>query len=165
MFFFFSLSYNHSDQIEDKENLGSQLVNLYVRHETACTCNNRQMIQNFQITVSERIQSPSKAFRGPSSRLPIISNDNRETSPSPRKNNLRELITKKILSTSTLQVKNSDETKKTLKERSKINSSEERRRSLKETDKRNSLNKKLVPVRCSPRKKNPVSYKDSSVNR
>lgn len=150
--------------MEDKENIGSQLVNLYVQHETACTCNNRQMIQNFQITVSERIQSPSKAFRGPSARLAIISNDNRETSPSPRKNNLRELITKKILSTSTLQVKNSDETKRTLKERSKINS-EERRKSLKETSKRNSANKNLVPVRCSPRKKTPVSYKDSSLNR
>lgn len=161
---YFLFSYNSSDQMEDKENLGSQLVNLYVQHETSCLCNNQQMIQNFQIIVPERIQSPSKAFRGPSSRLAIVSNERIEMSPSPRKNNIKDLITKKILSTSTLQVKYSDEIRNTLKETSKRNS-QENKETLKEISKKNSLNKKLVPVRCSPRKKNPVNYKYPSVNR
>ncbi|XP_035233864.1 uncharacterized protein LOC118205678 isoform X2 [Stegodyphus dumicola] len=143
--------YNCDSQAEEKEAIGNQMVNFYVQHETASTCNNQQLVPDLKINVKTKGNSLSKSSamkNHASSKKEKIKKTNYKN-----KDLSSDTVRKNLLSTSAVSKKcaTSSNSRKTFLE--------------KKLSGKYSLNKSQtnnMPVRSSPRKKIAVNYSSSS---
>ncbi|GIY11103.1 MTBP_C domain-containing protein [Caerostris extrusa] len=136
------LYYNVDKQVEEKESVGNDMVRLYVQHETATTCNKQQVYPNAPIFVrtgTAAVKTVRKMkWRSPSKQILL-----------PKKS--LNLVYKTYVDSKRASVSNS---------KSSASVDPDAKSAKIEKPFKKQLKKPALPVRCSPRKKQPVVYSE-----